>query len=991
MMPTSIDMLLAYRQAKNAIQHRAIGRLAIARWETGLSIRLNTLHNKLLSGSPSFDGMEIGQSWVVPKSVRFKNENDREGDPPQVEGIDIQMHVQLTMEQAIVEVLWLWEFGPVFESFLSRGVYANRLRLIDGRSRVNKLDPQLFEYWPKRYQEYRDAGIRTARRLLREGERCHLITLDVMSYYDSVNASFLLSDRFTNSLAAVANSNEIEFDRSHYIDSTQSLLDRFRDFYRQCEDLTGIPTERGLPIGALSSRVIANLALQPLDAILQDDPDNRFYGRYVDDILVVSKKEIAGNNLQERVRSVLSGYVPLKPADPNLQDIELDESVIGRDGCILRLQPEKIRIYSLDGIRGLDFLEAVQRDLRIIGSERRAFLSPESLDTGSNRASALSVGEGGKAHITVLREADRVKLQRYATSVEIGKLATAVGLLGMPHSSSWCASHIGLLLRTATNVYHWIDFLDLLIRAQGICFIAHDYSSATFIAREIRARCLEMPDTSSWVWNGRQVRNSDAGERFTEWIEQRQVEELCSAIPCEVLSEREEFDKALETLGDVLSDELNQVRASENALLLHLADLRTAHVEDDFFRRPLEQSFSAENRIGDLVDELLEAEETSGLAESIEVFLEKCRELDDEVYRDRSTVEMMIMTRPPTMLDISLRLQPHESHLLAILTNAIRGTKYDVDLIRFNQTNYSIDIRPTLRRETQPQPCVLVLGNLLTEPHYLESAAKGFPISDPLRMARLGRLANQAIERSRMNRKPTVLLLPELSLPRKWLRSLGKKLVDEEVGLVAGLEYTVETSTNSVKNEAVGIFPLGMHSSVGHLWRKGRPAVVEEKVLAGLGIGFSQTNSRRPVVDTVYGSLSVLICSELLEVNARAELLGKIDLLLVPAWNLDTSTFEHMVQTTAMDLHAFVGLANNANYSDCRVRVPAKDHFRRDIARLIAPGQNECISVDIDVRRLRKFQLEFEKTGLAGLGANPEFKPLPPGYKYLRPRSTGGL
>lgn len=40
-----------------------------------------------------------------------------------------------------------------------------------------------------------------------------------------------------------------------------------------------------------------------------------------------------------------------------------------------------------------------------------------------------------------------------------------------------------------------------------------------------------------------------------------------------------------------------------------------------------------------------------------------------------------------------------------------------------------------------------------------------------------------------------------------------------------------------------------------------------------------------------------LISSELLDRERRSSLLGRIDVLIVPAWNIDTGTFDHTIQT----------------------------------------------------------------------------------------------
>lgn len=164
-------------------------------------------------------------------------------------------------------------------------------------------------------------------------------------------------------------------------------------------------------------------------------------------------------------------------------------------------------------------------------------------------------------------------------------------------------------------------------------------------------------------------------------------------------------------------------------------------------------------------------------------------------------------------------------------------------------------------------------------------------------------------------------------------------------------------------------------------WPKSLPARGELRALIKLNIPFIEHRTPPQVVSTDFGSVSVLICSELLDVRSRGHLLGRIDLLVVPAWNTDTATFDHTLQTTANDLHCYAAVANNAEYSDCRVQSPSDKRHERDACRLISRKESTVIAVLVSANALREFQL----TSLVNPSADPSgFKPLPPGYEFRR-------
>lgn len=122
-----------------------------------------------------------------------------------------------------------------------------------------------------------------------------------------------------------------------------------------------------------------------------------------------------------------------------------------------------------------------------------------------------------------------------------------------------------------------------------------------------------------------------------------------------------------------------------------------------------------------------------------------------------------------------------------------------------------------------------------------------------------------------------------------------------------------------------------------------------------------------------------LICSELLEVDTRARLLGQVDLLLVPSWNTDTTSFEALVQSASLELHSFVAVANNGNYSDCRVRGPYADPWRRDASRLICRGHNETVVTDLPLGQLRRYRNNPTQYEIDRTPSWPRWKPTPPG------------
>ena len=212
-MPTRDELFLAYRQAKAALffERRGVGLIDLARFERHLSQRIAALDRTLSTNGGWFDGLPDGTLWVVPKRLRSSDEHrDNQsvvhiGGTPQhaaTPDIDVQLRFTPSPEFAIVEVLFLWAFGPALQSVLSRNAIGRRLDL--RRGSLSRTRRWLFEYWPKRYEEFRTVPIDAAIRDLDRGNSVLLLSADLTSFYDTIDPSFLLADHLVDEVTLLS-------------------------------------------------------------------------------------------------------------------------------------------------------------------------------------------------------------------------------------------------------------------------------------------------------------------------------------------------------------------------------------------------------------------------------------------------------------------------------------------------------------------------------------------------------------------------------------------------------------------------------------------------------------------------------------------------------------------------------------------------------------------------------------------------------------------
>lgn len=261
-----------------------------------------------------------------------------------------------------------------------------------------------------------------------------------------------------------------------------------------------------------------------------------------------------------------------------------------------------------------------------------------------------------------------------------------------------------------------------------------------------------------------------------------------------------------------------------------------------------------------------------------------------------------------------------------------------------------------------------------------EAARDGNPDHSLDRYQRLHDILNRA---SKANPKPDYVLLPELALPRRWMHSLARKLSGRGISLIAGVEYErVHGKNGELRNDAIVSLRsnfLGYRSNLVLLQPKLAPAWKEQSQLATKNLRLAPGSDaviRHPVFIHNDFAFGVLICSELTDMENRLRFQGKVDALMIPEWNMDLDTFSVLVETAALDVHAFIAQANNRTFGDTRLRGPMKKRYARDVIRVKGGTNDYFVIAPIEFRKLRRYQ----SNPVPPDGEDDEFKPFPQGF-----------
>lgn len=947
----------------------------LAAFEAELHENLKSLRAKL-SPENWFGRVELGSIVAAPRSarrlIREAGGIVRVGETTHspVE-LSIRLQLQSHPEFAVAEVLYLWEFGPALEAVLSDSCVGYRLRRAKRDGVMDRYSRHVYEHWPSAFERYRTDPIREAKSRLRKNETVAIISTDVTSFFDSIDPNFLISDAFVGMVENAADAKGREFSTERYLVATQSLLERFSEFRALRTNFgRSATTTSGVPIGAFTSRVFANLALAGLDDFIESRENVALYRRYVDDIVLVTSHDSSDE---------FSGQAQL--LDTVLPGFQWGDDVamfrVPNTNGHFTLKKEKTRVHLLTGLAGVEFLDAVGQSYSLVSSERRAFIGDfERLEEELETIETFSEAGRGNDRIPRLRDADRFTIRRYMSRIVVNGLRQSVLLLERDEAQRLLTDQTRRLLAILDDSWDVADFefvlslyrIALLCGCEPIVLRLHQWLD----------RCVSLLQDETVervIWSGFLLSRTKTLRAVQAYLRSR-------------------IHEAWATSEDLFEPVVSEHGKIQEPRQMYDVGLRLLDREDEHSQLAgalVPPDPGIERQYEKVERRLRRDRELKGILNTIGEFLLQSERLQETIWQDVLPVQLLLASKPPTYMDVARRQlaraeeNPPSASIarrIDVIVDALRGTRYSSR----RNSNFSVShTSNTVLFEIGEVPCTgdvrLILANLNLRETAFEAAATGHPELHRRRSRELANLLREirkvARTRKRRERLPAIAVFPELSIPRRWVRSISNYAAREDIALILGTEFSITSS--GIVNQAVGLFPTGYLTGVIVTWTKRHPAREEEVTLARLGLRYRKLpgTMRRVIVNSTAGRVGLLICSELLEVAALNDLFGRVEILIVPAWNRDTGSFDYAAHTAAsLHLHSFVCVANNSEASDSRIVSPISEpRHEREWCRIVHKHESRIIWGDIPAGELTR----LHDAGLPS--SKRKYRPLPPGWK----------
>ena len=928
--------------------------------------------------------------WILPKGF-LKTEPEEKSAILTNKDFDKKIKIdkafyliKAPIELHLISVLWIMKVGYILESPIEPDPYGNKLQLKEkGKGVVSGL--KLFKPYFKEYQKWRDKAISAAKNLLtNEKVDVAIVGMDVKNYFDSVQLDF---DDLVYNLNSLHK--EKDFNLKNYDILTSLLKEIHLQYYNTRKDYKPEGNKVGLPIGLLSSGVLANWYLKEFDLNVKDKLNPVYYGRYVDDILIVIANpkydgETSNKDLREKF----------------LKKYFLDRGILakaqGKDDFIineanLEVQKTKLSLMYFDCSEPLTLLDNFEYEIRKNSSEFRFLPEEYILENEFQQEANSVVYSGSKFKLTSVRNLTPDKFG--ASKFLAKKIFSTLQADNLKDKET-----VGQLLKffknqRAIEFYHlWEKLITYFVVSNQI------YGIRLFLAnlKEVFNDNLNV------------LRRATSEEMLLinslrEYL--RVSVAVALALSPSSLDER---------LTKLIREVTNNPRAQVSNLIRAIRGSNM--IRHNYIFLPLFNytRFSTENNFS-LVDKNLSFKQDSNDRSNLNGF-----DFEDYIFKFSPRFvhfhEVALYVIRKTLYGFKHGLDNQKSDLpLPNFTNYLDEAFELFYKINYLHSNKEINPNDEKYKKLKDQyfaiksgsypakPYVdldelviadhekkknlkVALGNIMIHHENMQQSYFKKPIISGRRKAEINSLLNQVYTESKVQ-KVDLFVLPEVSIPYKWLGWMTEYCRKHQVMMVFGMEHW--PINNIAYNFIVTLLPTKVNSyESGEATERNFNALIpvlriknhysprEVKELKGYryNIPVPSPNSYHLFIWKGL-HFAVFNCFELADISHRALFKSKVDFIVASEYNRDVNYFSNIVESVSRDLHCYFIQSNNSIFGDNRITRPGKTDSK-DLIKLKG-GKNTTIVVDtINIDAIRRFQLMDHNLQMG----DKSFKPTPPWY-----------
>ncbi|SMO65103.1 reverse transcriptase domain-containing protein [Gracilimonas mengyeensis] len=911
---------------------------------------------------------------------------------------DINLIIDAPLEIHLLSILWLIRIGYKIDKDLPESCYGNRLLLNEEGSGIVS-GRGLLEPYYRQYQKWRDKGIEEVKKELERGHNATFVNLDISSYYYNVRLKWQDLEEFVGDNELDKLLQEMMF-RVHQVYTKNVLI----NVPQKSNSSRYAENEVILPIGLFSSYILANNYLKSFDDDVANLVSTSYYGRYVDDIILVVSETESVEIDDERLKLLIRTYGHDKRFEEQPQKLSSNSKNIiknfsnlfrveqyksdGKDPeqvyffrnpkyPLLSLQRRKVMVYEFKAGYSQSVIDKLQKDIEDRSSEFRRLPTEDRLDFDKEVYELLYDDSFGKPRTLKDYKENRVGLSTYlykATTLAIWKDGKRLKEEFKKVQAFFKGSNL-------------IEYYQLWEKLFTLLVVADRKMDLAILLKNIQ----------------NEIEHLKIDERFDnvrDSLQKTLRNYLCTslaqsfALKAKILNDKW-FAERLESIFGTESPKIDTINNTTLAIR-NIWFVRSAYVTYPLLEFTNWAQSESISTIRSLIEQELDwsnlNKETFTLAKQPNpyprffnlyevshywwIYNIVLNNTVNQLKTDRFTHEFISKALekfiewnniPTDELDIKEairrlsdevninQIENHE-HIQEIHIQDVLPDDFEVD------ENEKLNIR-------------IGLANMKVKwEHEAEYSLRGRPLTNLERLDRIYRI----LEKFRTEKPRTDLaIFPEISIPHAFTSGLLWFAKNHQFGMVFGIEHintgkdvfnfiaTVLPFRLRKRQDAIFIPRLKNHYSHGEL------AVIRANhldVVHNDEYFYHLFKWRNLYFTTFY-------CFELADIEHRSWFRSKVDLLVASEYNQDVNYFSSIIDSTARDLNMYVAQVNSSHFGDNRLTLPAKTIFKNLIR--LDGGENDLVIIaTIDLKEFR----EHLEVGYEIQKDAKVYKPSPPNF-----------
>ena len=907
---------------------------------------------------------------------------------------DMQYFIDMDIKGYILGIAWILTAGYLIDSNVYEHSYGNRLRknLLDKESHTPTYSPYLFEPYFQQYESWRDNALEYAKKSLAKQQDVVVLTLDFQRFFYQVN---ITASALRNAMAKITENTELTYPElaKQLTNFVGNVIETYSNKLRS--EFKSIGNRNILPIGFHPSNILSNLCLKKFDDAMINGWNPLYYGRYVDDIIIVDKVEKNSwvyKQAQEETLSaedMINYYLLCSDAWKRIlpqkakkkrhglltkyENGELESKyMVYKDfaefpGSQIIVQNQKVKFFYFNSMQSDALLDCFQNKLRANKSEFRFLPEDESIFQNDDYSEIYALIE--KDGPNKLRGVENISIDKFQLSKFLGKFMRISGLV-IDNREKKFEKDIDKIFNYKTiieNYAAWEKVIAILANNENFHAIECFVEKALFAISKI---------------------NCESGNIAT--LKLTLVKFLLSAINKSlsiiwgpnvytlIKNIQKLFDSIhLSPIPDI-SYHINNMR--KNYCLTRMCDKYSLSV---------------------LIDGFIDSNGTVNLHDNIALNLSRFTDILQAPYNYnymfcKQTEHYIFYPYLLTMDDLTLNNVLRNMH-----SNIDVSLFTDIDMLKNLYVSINYHSEATAKSALIPiegrafkgssNSCIKVgteqkskikvaVANTILYESDFENVLKGFPNRSYTRYNAVMKVVNAAI-----HNKADILIMPESFLPFEWIPLLSRTCAKNQMAIVTGIEHLKikrDQGNHVVYNLTAVILPFIEESykfSYIHFHSKTHFSPDEKDTI----ISYRCTPQEGDAYELFCWNdfwFPVYCCYELASIRDRAIFQSYADAIVAVEWNKDTKYYSNIVEALSRDLHCFCIQVNTAKYGDSRITQPAKSE-EKDILN-VKGGINPTVLIDsIDIAGLREFQLKGNVLQSKSK-QDKIYKPTPPDFEY---------